>query len=77
MRFEKSAEELNDISIQFYRNFGDQVLETIKLLKATPERKFLRGLKWIQPFIIGYFRMGGMSCRLRLINSIGSGEIGF
>ena len=34
---EKSAEELNDISIQFYRNFCDQVLETIKLLKATPE----------------------------------------
>ena len=34
---EKSAEEINDISIQFYKNFCDQVLETIKLLKASPE----------------------------------------
>ncbi len=34
---EKSPEEINVISIQFYRNFCDQVLETIKLLKATPE----------------------------------------
>jgi Kdo2-lipid IVA lauroyltransferase/acyltransferase len=34
---EKSDEEINDISIQFYRNFCDQIVETIKLLKATPE----------------------------------------
>jgi KDO2-lipid IV(A) lauroyltransferase len=34
---EKGAKEINDISIRFYRNFCDQVLETIKLLKATPE----------------------------------------
>jgi len=33
----KGAEELYDISIQFYKNFCDQVLETIKLLKASPE----------------------------------------
>lgn len=34
---ERSAEEINEVSIQFYRNFCDQILETIKLLKATPE----------------------------------------
>lgn len=34
---EKSAEEINDISIQFYHNFCDQIVETIKLLKASPE----------------------------------------
>ena len=34
---EKDAEELYDISIDFYRNFCDQVLETIKLFKASPE----------------------------------------
>lgn len=33
----KGAEELNDISIQFYKNFCDQVVETIKLFKASPE----------------------------------------
>ncbi len=34
---DKSTEELYDISIQFYKNFCDQVLETIKMLKASPE----------------------------------------
>lgn len=34
---ERSAEEINEISIQFYKNFCDQILETIKLLKASPE----------------------------------------
>ena len=34
---EKSAEEINEINLQFYRNFCDQIVETIKLLKATPE----------------------------------------
>ena len=34
---ERSAEEINEISIRFYRNFCDQIVETIKLLKATPE----------------------------------------
>lgn len=33
----KSAKEIDDISARFYRNFCDQVLETIKLLRATPE----------------------------------------
>jgi KDO2-lipid IV(A) lauroyltransferase len=34
---DKSAEEINEINIQFYKNFCDQVVETIKLFKATPE----------------------------------------
>ena len=34
---EKSAEEVNDISIAFYRHFCDQIVETVKLLHATPE----------------------------------------
>jgi Kdo2-lipid IVA lauroyltransferase/acyltransferase len=34
---EKSAEEVNDISIAFYRNFCDQIVETVKLLHATQE----------------------------------------
>ena len=34
---DKSPEEINDLNIQFYRNFCDQVVETIKLLKALPE----------------------------------------
>jgi KDO2-lipid IV(A) lauroyltransferase len=34
---EKSPEEINDLSIEFYKNFCDQVVETIKLFKATPE----------------------------------------
>lgn len=34
---EKSAEEVNDISIAFYKNLCDQIVETIKLLHATPE----------------------------------------
>lgn len=34
---EKNAEEINDLSIQFYKNFCDQVLETIKLFKASSE----------------------------------------
>jgi len=34
---EKSAEEVNDISIAFYRNLCDQIVETVKLLHATPE----------------------------------------
>ncbi|MBL4585904.1 MAG: hypothetical protein JKX84_02425 [Flavobacteriales bacterium] len=34
---EKSAEEINEVSIQFYKNFCDQIVETIKLLKASPE----------------------------------------
>lgn len=33
----KNYEEINGVMIQFYRNFCDQVLETIKLLKASPE----------------------------------------
>jgi len=33
---DKTAEEINDISIQFYKNFCDQVVETIKLFSATP-----------------------------------------
>jgi KDO2-lipid IV(A) lauroyltransferase len=34
---EKTAEEINEINIQFYKNFCDQVVETIKLFKASPE----------------------------------------
>jgi len=34
---EKSAEEVNDISIAFYRNFCDQIVETVKLLHASQE----------------------------------------
>ncbi len=34
---EKNAEEINDISIQFYKNFCDQIVETIKLLVAGPD----------------------------------------
>lgn len=34
---DKSAEEVNDISIAFYSNFCDQIVETVKLLHATPE----------------------------------------
>lgn len=34
---DKSAEEINEINIQFYKNLCDQVVETIKLFKATPE----------------------------------------
>jgi KDO2-lipid IV(A) lauroyltransferase len=34
---EKSKGEIQEISKQFYRNFCDQVVETIKLLRATPE----------------------------------------
>lgn len=34
---DRNAEEINDISRAFYANFCDQILETIKLLKATPE----------------------------------------
>ncbi|MGB0368346.1 MAG: lysophospholipid acyltransferase family protein, partial [Flavobacteriales bacterium] len=33
----KSSEDLNELNIQYYRNFCDQIVETIKLLKATPE----------------------------------------
>jgi len=33
---DKNAEEINEINIQFYKNFCDQVVETIKLFKATP-----------------------------------------
>ena len=34
---EKNSAELQRISAQFYRNFCDQIVETIKLLRATPE----------------------------------------
>lgn len=34
---DKSAEEINEINLQFYRNFCDQILETIKLFKASSE----------------------------------------
>lgn len=34
---EKSEQEILDIGIEFYRNFCDQIVETIKLLRATPE----------------------------------------
>ncbi|MCF8460039.1 MAG: lysophospholipid acyltransferase family protein [Flavobacteriales bacterium] len=34
---EKSVEEINEINIQFYKNFCDQVVETIKLFRSTPE----------------------------------------
>jgi len=34
---QKSAEEINELSIRFYRNFCDQIVETVKLLKATPD----------------------------------------
>jgi KDO2-lipid IV(A) lauroyltransferase len=34
---EKNAEEIGRICAQFYRNFCDQIVETIKLLRATPE----------------------------------------
>ena len=34
---EKSAEEINEINIRFYKNFCDQVVETIKLFRSTPE----------------------------------------
>lgn len=34
---DKNAEEINDISLQFYKNLCDQVLETVKLFKASPE----------------------------------------
>ena len=34
---EKSKGEIQEISKQFYRNFCDQIVETIKLLRATPE----------------------------------------
>jgi KDO2-lipid IV(A) lauroyltransferase len=33
----KSVEEINEINIRFYRNFCDQVAETIKLFRASPE----------------------------------------
>jgi len=33
----KSDEEVNDISIAFYRNFCDQAVETVKLLHATQD----------------------------------------
>lgn len=35
---EMNPEELNDLSIQYYRNFCDQILETIKLFKASPDK---------------------------------------
>ena len=34
---DKKPEELNELSIQFYRNFCDQIVETVKLLKTSPE----------------------------------------
>lgn len=34
---DKSAEEINDINLKFYSNFCDQIIETIKLMRATPE----------------------------------------
>lgn len=34
---DKSQEDLYEVSIEFYHNFCDQVLETIKLFKASPE----------------------------------------
>ncbi len=34
---DRSAEEINEINLQFYRNFCDQVVETIKLFRSTPE----------------------------------------
>lgn len=34
---EKSAEEVNEISIAFYKNFCDHIVETVKLLHATQD----------------------------------------
>ena len=34
---EKSAEDINETSIRVYKNLCDQIMETIKLLNATPE----------------------------------------
>ncbi len=33
---DKSPEEINDLSIQFYKNFSDQILETLKLITCQP-----------------------------------------
>jgi KDO2-lipid IV(A) lauroyltransferase len=34
---DKNPEEINELSIAFYGNFCDQIVETLKLLRATPE----------------------------------------
>lgn len=34
---DKDSQEINRIRLEFYHNFCDQVLETIKLMRATPE----------------------------------------